>query len=103
MRHKVRLPADVLAKVVEAHRALGAVLDAARGEPAAMPAEARSWDEVPLIVRSVREAAMILNRSTSSIFRDLASGRMTPAPQRVGRTWVWSKAALQRHVERLGR
>mgnify|MGYP000532384659 FL=1 len=62
---------------------------------------AGDWSTVPAIVRGVANVAPILNRGARSIERDLALGRMRPAPRRRAglEPWAWSKSALRRHVE----
>lgn len=62
------------------------------------------WADVPLVA-GLDEAARVLNRSTRAIERDLATGRMRPAPMprpTPRAPWQWAKSALRRHVDEAG-
>jgi hypothetical protein len=57
------------------------------------------WASVPLVCDRAT-TAKVLGISTRAIDRELASGRMVPAPMpRRGKKWLWSKAVLQQYVD----
>jgi hypothetical protein len=58
------------------------------------------WDSVP-IVCGVKDAARVLNRSTSWLYRKLESGAHVPGlmPRENGEEYTFSKSALKTWVE----